>query len=290
MLIVFTLDPILLSVLTDVFVAIAKCPVPGVYQAIVTNALPALATAITQSTKDETWIASSALDLVTSLMKGAPKGGLGDGFFALLGPALFQALLNSEDREVVQVRPHSTRVTSGADRWRQNGIECLTLVIRKGCDQLISFVSPTSGETGIQLLMRIVASLVVPTTTESEAGGLFVGDMLVHLLKNAGDSDQVRAILPELLSALITRMGTAKTATFTQVGSQPRYMPILLILLSQSLVIPFTYLIHTQRDAVLDLLEYIQVGGSSGLDVLLRTWCENAETFQGFWAPRMRYV
>ena len=57
--------------------------------------------------------------------------------------------------------------------------------------------------------------------------------------------------------------------------------------LQQSLVIPFAFLIHNQRDTVLDLLEPTNVDGRSGLDILLQTWCENEETFQGFWAQRI---
>ena len=46
-------------------------------------------------------------------------------------------------------------------------------------------------------------------------------------------------------------------------------------------------MIHNQRDTVLNLLEGMQVDGAPALDVLVRTWCENAETFQGFWPPRI---
>jgi hypothetical protein len=35
------------------------------------------------------------------------------------------------------------------------------------------------------------------------------------------------------------------------------------------------------------LLESVDVQGRSGLDILIQTWCENAETFQGFWAERI---
>jgi hypothetical protein len=55
----------------------------------------------------------------------------------------------------------------------------------------------------------------------------------------------------------------------------------------QSLVIPFTFLINNQRDTVLALLESMNVQGRSGLDILIQTWCENAETFQGFWPSRI---
>ena len=54
----------------------------------------------------------------------------------------------------------------------------------------------------------------------------------------------------------------------------------------QSLIIPFAFLIHNQRDTVLDLLEGQSVDGTPALEILIRTWCENAETFQGFWVTR----
>lgn len=55
----------------------------------------------------------------------------------------------------------------------------------------------------------------------------------------------------------------------------------------QSLIIPFAFLITHQQDTVLSLLESTNVQGRSGLDILIHTWCENAETFQGFWASRI---
>lgn len=35
------------------------------------------------------------------------------------------------------------------------------------------------------------------------------------------------------------------------------------------------------------MLEVMHVEGRTGLDILLQTWCENAETFQGFWPSRV---
>jgi hypothetical protein len=46
-------------------------------------------------------------------------------------------------------------------------------------------------------------------------------------------------------------------------------------------------LINNQPDTILSLLESININGSSGLHILIQTWCENAETFQGFWPPRI---
>ena len=61
---------------------------------------------------------------------------------------------------------------------------------------------------------------------------------------------------------------------------------------SQSLIIPLALLIHLQADATLDLIENVivssQHGSKNGLEVFLQTWCENAESIQGFWAGRIR--
>lgn len=81
----------------------------------------------------------------------------------------------------------------------------------------MSFVSPTTGETGLTLVLKVVAAQLGPSSLASEAGGLFIGDMIVHLLKNASGSEALRAVLPELLDALVRRIETAKTATFMQV-------------------------------------------------------------------------
>lgn len=100
----FYLDPIFLSIFTDIFAALASSPVPNVYETVVKQALPTLCTAIGSARPDESWIAGSAIDLVSSLIKGAPEGNLGDGFFALLAPNLFECLIGTEDRDVLQVR------------------------------------------------------------------------------------------------------------------------------------------------------------------------------------------
>lgn len=38
---------------------------------------------------------------------------------------------------------------------------------------------------------------------------------------------------------------------------------------------------------MLDLLEGLNIDGTPALEILIKTWCENAETFQGFWPPRI---
>jgi hypothetical protein len=53
--------------------------------------------------------------------------------------------------------------------------------------------------------------------SQDESGGLQIGDLIIHLLRQAGEA--VLPVLSQLLQAMISRMKTAKTATFLQVRS-----------------------------------------------------------------------
>lgn len=56
---------------------------------------------------------------------------------------------------------------------------------------------------------------------------------------------------------------------------------------------PLAFLIHTDLAATLSILENILLPAPhssdpvTALEVLLRSWCENSETFQGSWAIRI---
>lgn len=53
---------------------------------------------------------------------------------------------------------------------------------------------------------------------------------------------------------------------------------------------PFALLLHTQTEAVLDLLEHLGTlpeASEPAMFLLLRSWCDNVETIQGFWNNRV---
>ncbi|RXW18578.1 hypothetical protein EST38_g7277 [Candolleomyces aberdarensis] len=241
-------DPIFISLLADILKELASSSSAGIYETVVKQALPILVEAIGSAKATESWIPSAAIEFAQSLAAGAPaEKGLGDGFFALLAPSLFQCLDQTEDRDVLQT-----------------GITCLTLVVRKECNQLVSWTG-ADGRGGLDHVLGLVAKLL---QSQEEAGGLAIGDLIIHLFRRTGEA--VLPVLPQLLEAMLKAMTTAKTASYTQ-----------------SLVIPFAFLINNQRDTVLDLIEHININGRSGFDILLNTWCENAETFQGYWPSRL---
>ncbi|KIJ34652.1 hypothetical protein M422DRAFT_76407 [Sphaerobolus stellatus SS14] len=245
-------DPITLSVLDDLLSDLTHSPAPGVYQVVVSESLPVLVQALKESPSTESWIASSAIDLISSLARGATKGNLGEGFFAAFAPALFACLQRTEDQEVLE-----------------NAVVLLTYVVRKDPGQLLSWTDE-QGQPGLGKVLELIGKLLSPS--DSESGGLVVGDLIIHLLRNAGDA--VLPVLPDLIRAMTTRMTTARTGS-----------------LLQSLIIPLAFLIHTHRDSVLSVLESFTVEGShppkSGLEVFIPTWMENAVTIQGLWSQRV---
>jgi len=101
-----------LSILNDVLHAIANAKGPGVYETAVKQSLPRLTASIGDASADESWVASSALELLGSLARGAPETGLGDGFFAAIAPSVFDCLKVAEDRDVLQVRRTPVTVSS----------------------------------------------------------------------------------------------------------------------------------------------------------------------------------
>jgi importin-9 len=53
---------------------------------------------------------------------------------------------------------------------------------------------------------------------------------------------------------------------------------------------PFAFLIYNQPATLLELLENTTIQNRSSLDILIQTWCENAETIQGFWPSRISHL
>ena len=101
-------DPIFLSILSEILSSLASSSSPQVYETVVKQALPTLCGSIASAKPEESWMASSAIELVSSLVAGAPDAGLGAGFFAVLAPSLFVCLGAAEDRDVLQVYKFST--------------------------------------------------------------------------------------------------------------------------------------------------------------------------------------
>lgn len=86
------------------------------------------------------------------------------------------------------------------------------MIIRKDFGQLWSWTNPLTNESGLDSVLAVVAKQL---QGEDEAGGLVIGDLIIHLLRKAGQA--ILPVLPGLLQAMVARMPTVSTATFAQV-------------------------------------------------------------------------
>lgn len=99
-------DPHLMAITSSLLTRLASVPTPGVYNAVVRQALPPLCVALASSGGEgqDKWIAGAALEQLCGLLQGAPaEGGVGDGFVAQLGPVLFGKIKDIADRDAIQV-------------------------------------------------------------------------------------------------------------------------------------------------------------------------------------------
>ena len=90
----------------------------------------------------------------------------------------------------------------------------LTHIVRKDINQLIAWSDPASGQSGLDGVLQVIAKQL---QGQDESGSLFIGDLIIHLLRRAGEA--ILPVLPQLLEAMVRRMQSAKTATFLQVSS-----------------------------------------------------------------------
>jgi hypothetical protein len=90
-------------------------------------------------------------------------------------------------------------------------VVCLTTIVRRDCSQLLAW-RDSNGQSGLDHVLAVIAKLL---ESEEEAGSLFIGDLIIHLLRKAGEA--VLPVLPDLLHAMVARMLTAKSDLFLEV-------------------------------------------------------------------------
>jgi hypothetical protein len=81
---------------------LTSSPVNGINETVVNQAVPPLTNALISAKPMESWITSSAIDLLNSIVEGRDTQ-LPEGFFAHVAPGLFKCLGDAEDRDILQV-------------------------------------------------------------------------------------------------------------------------------------------------------------------------------------------
>ncbi|RIA81823.1 armadillo-type protein [Glomus cerebriforme] len=196
---------------------------------------------------------SAAISSAIDLIASLVKGGpspLPPSYVEHIFPSLIHLMLMHEDRSILQ-----------------SGEVCLKYFIQKDCEHIAQWTD-TSGKTGLDYVIQYIAKALQPK--ESESAG-FLGDLVVKLIKKAGN--RIVPVLPDLLKAAATKLEGAKTATFIQ-----------------SLVMIFAHLMLNQLSTVVEFLSTLDINGRSGLEILLNTWLENHESFQGYYSIKVSAI
>ncbi|OWZ73050.1 hypothetical protein AYX14_01478 [Cryptococcus neoformans] len=247
-------DPVATSIIEENIESLTLFPDPGVLTALVHTLAPKLAAAISTPVTDETvHIPGEAVQLANSMirMRGGP---LETELVATITMAVMEILRTTDDMDVIQ-----------------HGMIHLTLVVRKDCQKLIHW-QDVEGNNGIASIFGLLGRFLAPTFSES--GGIFVGELIMHLFRKAGEA--IGPVLPDLLRAVVTRLATATMPSFTQ-----------------TLVLPFAYLFSTEHTAnTINLLSQFSVpvppgGEKRALDLVLSAWCDTSDTITGSWNIRV---
>ncbi|WWC92624.1 uncharacterized protein L201_007583 [Kwoniella dendrophila CBS 6074] len=251
----YTDDPITTAIIEETFESLASLPNPSVAPALVRLIGPKLAEVISTPVDDDTvHIPGEAVQLANSLIR--TRGGpLEPGLIGSVTVAVMNILRSTDDMDVIQ-----------------HGMIHLTLVVRKDCDKLIQW-HDAEGNNGIHSIFHLLSRFLAPTFSES--GGIFVGELIMHLFRKAGSV--MAPVLPDLLRAIVGRLITAQLPSFIQ-----------------TLVLPFAYLFGTEyTSSTIDLIssfEYTLPSDGTrktGLDIVLSSWCEHSDTITGSWNIRV---
>lgn len=115
-------DPLLGSTIADVFASLSASPSPVVQSVLLNEALPALASTMTELRTDPSSIrAASALEITNSIFSRFPSP-LPAGAYERVAEILFEVLGATDDRDIIQT-----------------GLDVVTTVIRKDVDQLLNW-------------------------------------------------------------------------------------------------------------------------------------------------------
>jgi importin-9 len=205
------LDPVICSILEDNFEALAQIRNQEVYNTAASLCIPTFIEAMVSAGSDQPWITTSALEFSTKFV--ASKLASEDLVIAA-ERSLFRCVESTQDRDIQQVfLPHYFVESILMMICYKAGIQCLNELIKEHASVSINWTDET-GRNGLDHTLMLIATLLNPTGDES--GGLVIGDLIINLLRKAGEA--ILPALPTLLQVMIGKMMTAKTPTLIQVG------------------------------------------------------------------------
>lgn len=215
------------------------------YTRLCEKVLPSLMGAIdVGNITEESALTIFAADLLRALAERSPEP-MPAGFVETVMPKLNRLLLGSEEGELI--RPAS---------------EAVRHMLSHDFVQFVAWRDPESGKEAIEVVLIIIDRLLGPTVDDNAA--VEVGHLAAELVEKAG-SERLGPYLPQLLQAVAQRLATAEQAQFIQ-----------------SLIVVFARLTLISAREVIDFLAQVNIGGQSGLAVVLSKWLENSANFAGY--------
>ncbi|RAH58600.1 importin beta-5 subunit [Aspergillus piperis CBS 112811] len=207
--------------------------------------LPSLTGAIdVGNLTQENALTNFAADLIRALAEGALEP-LPAGFVETVMPKLNRLLLDSSDAELI--RPAT---------------EAVRHMLSHDFNQFVAWRDPQSGKEATEVALIIIDRLLGPSVDDNAATE--VGQLAAELVEKAG-SERLGPYLPQLLRAVAQRLATAEQAQFIQ-----------------SLILVFARLTLISAREVVDFLAQVDIGGQSGLPIVLSKWLENSVNFAGY--------
>ncbi|KAJ6144654.1 hypothetical protein N7470_008549 [Penicillium chermesinum] len=218
---------------------------PEAYMRLCEKVLPSLMGAIdVGNMTEENSLTNFAADLLRALSERSLQP-LPAGFVETVMPKLNRLLLGSTEAELI--RPAT---------------EAVRHMLSHDFAQFIAWRDPQSGKEAIEVVLVIIDRLLGPAVDDIAAAE--VGQLAAELVERAG-SERLGPYLPQLLQAVAQRLATAEKAQFIQ-----------------SLILVFARLTLISAREVVDFLAQLNLGGESGLSVVLRKWLENSVNFAGY--------
>ncbi|PYH90271.1 importin beta-5 subunit [Aspergillus ellipticus CBS 707.79] len=207
--------------------------------------LPSLTGAIdVGNLTQENALTNFAADLLRALAEGSLEP-LPAGFVETVMPKLNSLLLDSTDAELIRPATDAVRYMLSHD-----------------FNQFVAWRDPQSGKEAIEVTLVIIDRLLGPSVDDNAATE--VGQLAAELVEKAG-SERLGPYLPQLLRAVAQRLATAEQAQFIQ-----------------SLILVFARLTLISAREVVDFLVQVDIGGQSGLPIVLSKWLENSVNFAGY--------
>ncbi|KKK21257.1 putative importin beta-5 subunit [Aspergillus rambellii] len=218
---------------------------PDSFVRLCEKVLPSLTGAIdVGNLTQENALTNFAADLLRALAERALEP-LPAGFVETVMPKLNRLLLDSSDGELI--RPAT---------------EAVRHILSHDFNQFIAWRDPQSGKEATEVVLVIIDRLLGPSVDDNAATE--VGQLAAELVERAG-SERLGPYLPQLLQAVARRLATAEKAQFIQ-----------------SLILVFARLTLISAREVVDFLAQVDIGGQSGLPIVMSKWLENSVNFAGY--------